>query len=70
MMVDAVGKPYPFQIDLHRLEIVRLMRNRLVTINNLQHLSDTEIVFPKLIKRDIPPKQSGFRQVIDKNLLL
>ena len=46
------------------------MRNRLVTIYNLQHLSDTEIVFPKLIKRDVPSKQSGFRQVIDKNLLL
>ena len=69
-MVDAVGKPYPFQIDFHRLEIVRLTGYRLVTIDHLQHLSDAEIVFPKLIKRDVPSKQCGFRQVIDKHLLL
>ena len=40
-----------------------------VTIYDLQHLSDTEIVFPELIKCDIPPIQGGFGQVIDQLFL-
>ena len=70
MMIDAAGKPYAFQISLESLEFFCIVRNRQVTINNLQYLSDTEIVFPKLIKRDISPPQSGFRQIINQLLLL
>ena len=63
MMIDAAGKPYAFQISLESLEFFCIVRNRQVTINNLQYLSDTEIIFSKLIKRDVSPPQGGFRQV-------
>ena len=56
MMIDTIRKPYPFQVQFHRLEIISIMGNRQVTINNLQHLSDAEIVFSELIKCDIPSK--------------
>ena len=54
-MVDAAGEPDALQIDLHGLEVVGVAGDRRITINNLQHLSDAEIVFAKLIKRDISP---------------
>ena len=62
-MIDATRKPDALQIDFHRLEVIGVMGYRSITIDNLQHLSDTEIVFAKLIKRDISPPQGGFRQV-------
>ena len=69
MMIDTIREPETLQIDLHRTKLVRIVSDRQVTINNLQHLSDTEIVFPILIKCDISSRQRGFRQVIDEHFL-
>ena len=69
-MVDATGEPDALQIDFHGLEVVGVAGDRRITINNLQHLSDAEIVFAKLIKRDISPPQGGFRQIENQRFLL
>ena len=46
------------------------MGNGGITIDNLQHLPDAEVVFSKLIKRDVSPPQGGFRQVKNQRFLL
>ena len=56
MMINAAGEPHPLQIDLESLEFIGVPGNGLVTINNLQHLADAEIILAELVEGDISAK--------------
>ena len=55
-MIDAAGEPDAFQIDLQSPEFIGIMRDGQVTIDHLQHLTDTEIILTKLVEGDVSSK--------------
>ena len=61
MMIDAIGKPHPFQIDLQGLETSAFTVALKTSKYNLQHFADAKVVFPKLVKRDVTSPECCFR---------
>ena len=69
-MMDAVGEPYALEVNLHRLEVGRLLVALITCIDRLQGLADAEVVLAVLVEQDVTALQSRFRQIIDQLLLL
>ena len=61
MMIDAIGKPHPFQIDLQGPETSTFTVTLITSKYNLQHFADAKVVFPKLVKRDVTSPECCFR---------
>ena len=63
--MNTTREPDALQIHLQRSEILAIMRNGQILIHHLQQLTDTEVILPKLVERDIPAKKSSLGQIIN-----
>ena len=60
MVVNATRKPQALEIYLQSPEFIGIVRNSQIGINHLQNLTNTEVVFTKLIEGNIATEKRRF----------
>ena len=68
-LVDAVGKPYTFGIDLELAPFGRIAVAFVRVINGLVGFADGQVVFAMLVVDDVAAGQGGFGEVVDQRFL-
>ena len=64
MVMDAVGKPNPFQISFQSNKLRIRTISFIADINSLQRTADRQIITTVLVEQNIPAHQGSFRQMI------
>ena len=59
VMVDAVGEPKAFQVDFQCAEAVGIVVDGQISINDLQHLADAEVILSILVEGDVAAVECG-----------
>lgn len=64
-MVDAVGKPNPFQVDLKIAPVFGVLITAVILVNMFQRAADRQVVFIILIPDDVAACIASLTQIID-----